>query len=333
MRRVNAPIALLSLVMAVLIWLVAFGQNAKPAVTRTFAVRVSPDGLKEEKWAVTKIPETLSVSVTAPEERLMRLNPDNFVAYADLSKAVAGTGNYPVGVFPSELRTLMVNPTPQVPVTLEAIATKRVKVVIETKGELDDPSLTLESLVTDPQTATVTGPSTQVEAAVRARGFLDLATVAFGPGEPASVPLEALDRNGRPLSKVRTEPLFARVRLGVAAAPEEKQVLIVPNFRGAPAAGYVPASYTLDPTQLAVRGKSMTLAAFSKAPTDPIDLTDLKADKVFDVAVQLPDGVRSVGPARVRVSVKIRKLPEVTVRSGSGVELEKPKAVRGDIER
>ena len=308
-KRVNAPIALLSLVFAFLIWLVAFGQNAKPAVTRTFAVRVTPDGLKEGKWAVTKIPDTLSVTVSAPEERLMRLNPDTFVAYADLSKAVPGSRNYPVRVFPAELRALMLNPTPQVPVVLEAIATKRVKVVIETKGELDDPSLTLESLVTDPQTAEISGPASQVESVRSARGFLDLGTVAFGPGEPASVPLEALDRNGRPLEKVRTEPLFARVRLGVAAAPEEKQVLIVPNFRGAPAAGYVPASYTLDPTQLAVRGKSMTLAAFSKAPTDPIDLTGLTGDKVFEVAVQLPDGVRSVGPARVRVSVKIRKLP------------------------
>ncbi len=315
--RVNLPIAALSLASATLIWLVAFGQNAKPAVTRTYAVRLTPDGLKEGRWALTKIPETITLSVTAPEERLMKLNPDTFVAYADLSKATAGARNYPVRVFPSSLRGLLANPTLSVPAELEAIASRRVKVVIDTKGELNDPSLTLQSLLTEPQEATVTGPSSQVESVRRVRGFLDLGNVAFGPGESANVALEPLDANGRALERVRSEPLFARVRLGVTAAPEEKQVLIVPNFRGAPAAGYVPASYTLVPTQLAVRGKSMTLAGFSKAPTDPIDLAGLTADRTFDVAVRLPEGARSVGPARVRVTVRVARLPAAPAPSPS----------------
>ena len=302
--RLNVPIAGLSLVISLLLWSVVFSQNSKPMVTRAYTIALEADGLKEG-LAVTRLPDTVSVAVTASEERFARLRPDGFVALVDLSKAEPGRRTYPVQVFPPELREVMTPSVLNARVDVEPIASRSLAVEIETKGELRDATLQVRDLTPDPIQARVTGPRTELSRVARIRGFLDLGSTTISSGGTAEVALEALDARGRALDRVRTEPLFARVRLAVASVPEEKAVFVVPTFRGAPAEGYTAASYSLVPNGITVRGSSGALAGFTKVSTEPVDLTGSSADGEFTVGVRLPPGVGAVGPSKVRVRVRI----------------------------
>ncbi|MER3495901.1 MAG: hypothetical protein C4320_03300 [Armatimonadota bacterium] len=234
---------------------------------------------------------------------------DLMSALADVSKAQPGQREYPVQIFPTELRDIVTNGPLMVKVAIEPIKTRRVSVILIPKGELPDPSLRLESLLSDPTRASVTGPRSQVDAVDHIRGFVELGDLINGASGEKTVELEAVDARDRVLNAVRCEPLFARARLAVAAAPEERTVLVVPSFKGSPAMGYITRSYTITPTQITVRGRTLVLAGLTRVATEPVDLTGMTNDGEFDVAVRLPAGATAVGRGRVKVRVKLEKTP------------------------
>lgn len=310
MGRINIALALSSLLLSCILWSVVFSQNVKNQV-RVFPVPLEISAL-DSKFAVVKMPEEVSVSVTTTEERLNKLANIKLTAFVDLSRASVGTRSYPVRVFPIAFQEAVGDQALTARVEIEQISERTLPVTIDTAGELQDPALKVESIFADPASVKIYGPRSEINKAQLVRGLLNLDQVSPGANRTYSVYLEALGPDSRPLPNVKTEPIFARISVTLGAAPEEKQVIIVPTLDGQPANGFSVTNTRVEPTQITLRGNSLALARMSRVFTNSINLKDLKADKTVMLSLKLPTGTRAVGPAQVKVTVEIRPVSDLS---------------------
>ena len=308
-KRINPAIAFWSLVLSFVLWSVVFSQNVKNQV-RIFPVPLEISGLNSN-FAVVKIPEELQVSVTTTEERMKRLSSIKLTAFVDLSRASVGTRTYPVKVFPIMFQEAIGDQALVAKVEIEQISERVLPVTIDTTSELQDPNLQIESIVSDPATVKIYGPRSEVNKAQVVRGLLNLDQVFPGANRTYSVFLEALGPDARPLPNVKTEPLFARISATLGSAPEEKQVIIVPTLEGQPAPGFNVMNTRVEPTQVLIRGNSLTLARISRVITSPVNLKDATSDKTVLLTLKLPPGTKAVGNGKVKVTVEIRPTSDV----------------------
>jgi len=126
---------------------------------------------------------------------------------------------------------------------------------------------------------------------------------ASGPGErtfsldPASVTAPT------PLQVVGLIPSEVRVSLERTAS---KEVPIDPQFSGEPAPGYRMREFHLKPSLARITGPSSHVSPITAATTDPIDLTQLSANKTLLTNVYIRDPlVRFLRPRAVEVTVEI----------------------------
>jgi len=310
MGRVNVALALSSLVLSFILWSVVFSQNVKNQL-RVFPVPLEISAL-DSKFAIVKMPEEVSVSVTTTEERLKKLANTKLTAFVDLSRAAVGIRSYPVKVFPILFQETVGDQALTARIEIEQISERKLPVTIDTAGDLQDMALKVESIFSDPAVVKIYGPRSEINKAQLVRGLLNLDQVFPGANRTYSVYLEAIGPNSRPLPNVKTEPLFARISLTLGAAPEEKRVIIVPTLDGQPASGFSVTNTRVEPTQITLRGNSMALARMSRVFTNSINLKDLKADKTIMLSLKLPGGTRAVGPAQVKVTVEIRPISDLS---------------------
>ncbi len=98
--------------------------------------------------------------------------------------------------------------------------------------------------------------------------------------DPASVAAPA------PLQVVELIPSEVRVTLERTAS---KEVPIDPQFSGEPAPGYRVKEFHLKPSLARIAGPSSHVSPITAASTDPVDLTQLAANKTFVTNVYVPD--------------------------------------------
>ncbi len=305
MKKINWPLAISSLLTSIIIWSIVFSQNSRPQVGRVYSLKVQPSGLTSD-LVPTKFPETVTVSVQATENQLKQLGNVEPYAVVDLTRATEGSRAYPVQVFPTNFREYVTDGILSARVDIERVISKKVPVVIETKGELSDLTLGLDRMVADPASVTVKGPRSEVEGAILVRGLLDLSVVQAGGGRSYLAPLEALGEKRRPLPNVATEPLFARVSVTLGSAPETRQVVVSPDVRGRPGRGFLIDEVQFEPTQVMAKGSSMLIAKLLNINTQPIDIEGITETKQFVRTLKVPEGVRVIGTSEVRVTVKVK---------------------------
>ncbi len=321
--RANVPIAVASLVLSFMLWLVVYANNLPPTVPRPILVKLEPQNLNESKFVIVNIPPTLTVEAQGTEDALERIQEQDRVALIDLATAQPGKRLYPARVYPDPLRKILTGGTPTAVVEIEALERKMTAVVVDTRGKLrpEFADYRLGNTLVQPSQVRVAGPKSQVDRLAQVRAVLDLSEVDPNRSEPYQVSLEALDAKEGPLPGITTDPLFVSITPALNPAPEEKQVLVVPQFKGTPAAGFVPAGYELDPTQVPLRGESLPLAKITKVLTEEINVEGLRKDTEFRVKLIVPRGMKTVRQRTVTVRYLVRAAPADASRT--------PKAPKG----
>lgn len=318
-EKLNIPMMIMAGALSLLLWVVVRAQEFPQGRTLIRSVRLQQAGLDAEKYVVTKIEDEVQITSEGTDAELKSLNQADLVAVVDLTNARAGRGAYPVMIYPEQYRKSISDTALTSRVEIEPLVRKRVDVTADARGELSDPTFIASGYVVTPDQIEVQGPKSVVDMLVQVRAQLDLSKVNLASRQSYTVGVEPLGQDDRPLSAIRTEPIFVRVEPILRAAPQERLVLVVPRFKGRPAAGFMPKGVSISPEQVKIEGRSVTVASVTSVETEPIDLTGLRASRLFTVKLKLPAGIRAAAGNTIQVRVIIEqavKLDPEPVKQG-----------------
>lgn len=152
---------LLSLLLAILIWLNASQEN-DPTRLQSFQIPIDFIGQPENSTLVAS-DENMVFVVEAPASVMDQLTTDDFTAVVDLSQVDLGEDvAVDVNVQPKVRGVTITSPSPnQVTVRLEQLVTRDIPVVLDVRGSVARGHTQGDPLV-DPETITVVGTEAQV---------------------------------------------------------------------------------------------------------------------------------------------------------------------------
>jgi YbbR domain-containing protein len=286
---------LLSLGLAILLWLVVAGEEV---VERSLRVPVElqqfPAGLELKGDP----PDFVDVRVRGASGALARVSQGDSVAVIDLRAATPGRRLFQPQVrVPFGIEVIQVVPA-TIAMAFEPSATRDVPVVVEVEGE-PAPGFVIGTITVDPKSVEVIGPESSVKAATEAVTETISVDGAQGP-VAENVTIGFLD----PTLRLAT-PRRAAVKVDVLPGPRERMVQDQPvylrNLRDGLSARAVPA--TVD---VLLRGSREGLGKVKTGDvTAFVDLAGLGAGE-YVLTVQV-DPFPSAGVARVEPpAVKVR---------------------------
>ncbi|HET7090954.1 MAG TPA: CdaR family protein [Anaerolineae bacterium] len=298
---------LLSVILAVIVWVVAVNE-ANPSSERTFElipiafVNQPPDTVVYDVSA-----STVDVTVSAPRETWADLNDKVITATVDLSQP---RESYPVqaSVLDSNVRPVgivHVEP-PSVSAKVEPRDSAQFSVEVNLVGE---PARTykIDSVATQPPTATVTGPASSVSQVAKVASEFSVQ----GLSQPVSqtIALKVLGADGQVVPNVQVIP--DRVRLSVDFEQQAgfRNLSVKVEMTGTQASGYRLAGVDVIPPTVTLIGSSNALESLPAfVATELIDISGAQTDIEKDVPLVLPPDVALFDRQSVRVVVKIEPI-------------------------
>lgn len=314
MRDLIAPVLtrpnLLRLIASFILAMILWGWVSTledPKRERTFSdLTIVSSGLPDDLVITTSIPSA-TVQLDGPRSVVSSLTTSSVVPMVDLSK-ITEPGVYTVPVNVEEIDDLWrsdVSPN-ALRITVENRVSKSVQLQTEIVGEVGSnrqvndirPSVTQvtvegsESAVN--QVATVVLPVTIEN---QTRVYVD----TFVP--------EARGANGDVIDDVTLTP--GSVSATVDISQRGKEVAVVPQFTGVPAAGYRVSSQVSSPLTVVVDGPADALADVVAVQTQPVNVegaTETVRETV--PIVDLPPGVQVITPTDGQVVVQVSIIQE-----------------------
>lgn len=307
MRRwfVEASTAVLSLLLAFIVWAVAEQENNPIFVVR--GVPVSLWGVEE--GMALRSPATVSVDVRirAPEDIWESLRADDFEAFVDLAGLGAGKYGLPVQVPPPqpEVQILSVKPATIV-VELEAIVQKSVPVRAEVMDSLSLPfGYEMHDPMVTPSEVLVSGPRHHVEAVASAVAEVYLR--AARSTVERRLPVTLRDKEGQLIGNVvQWAPRMVTVTVPIEQRPGYRDVRVRVRWEGQPAKGYNITEVAVKPSIVTIYGSPAAIEAVpGYVDTVPVNIEGADSDVVERVALIVPENVSVFGSPSVVVSVGI----------------------------
>jgi len=320
----DLPTLILSFLLAVAVWISAV-TAADPNETRQFpeAVKVEVLGLDPEFSLVGDVPDTIIVTITAPNSvwNTLLTTPDVVNAYLDLSGKMAGDYEIKIKTQVDARPVEVVSVEPAfVRVHLEKSATISLPVELMPQGEaatgydIGTPSFS-------ENTANVTGPESliaqidKVIAPVNIEGILQTLSQA--------VRLRAVDKNGLTVENVSIAPDRVTVTLPVESESGYRNLAVKAVVAGQLAAGYRLSNISVMPPTVTVYSADTELV--NQLPgyieTSVISITSAKSDIDMGVSLNLPSGLSVVGDQMVSVHIGISPIENSITIQNIKVEL------------
>jgi len=299
---------LLSLLLAILIWLNASQEN-DPTRLQSFQIPIDFIGQPENSTLVAS-DENMVFVVEAPASVMDQLTTDDFTAVVDLSQVALGEDvAVDVNVQPKVRGVTITSPSPnQVTVRLEQLVTRDIPVVLDVRGSVARGHTQGDPLV-DPETITVVGTEAQVNRLDSARVTVFLNNVSETVvTSPAPI---FYDRQGRVastsgLKSVGDEEVEVTIPVQESADFAEKFIEV--DWSGAPADGYRLLSINVNPPSVLVQGLPTRLSEVTQLKTEPIDITGLTDTFTQTVTLNVPEGLSLDEVQVVSVTVEIEPI-------------------------
>lgn len=320
----NLPTLATAILLAVAVWVLAV-TNTDPVERRTFSrpVEIEVVGLDPSLVVTNEIPEQVSLSLSAPSSTWSSsLSASNAVrAIVDL--AGLEEGSYEAGV------RLQINARPVkvesyspdfVDIRLEKLFAKSYSIKLHYPSA---PAIGYDasSPRMDIQTATVSGPASQVSRVTEVRATLDISQATQDINR--EVVLTALDENGLRVNGVAVSPERVNVRVEITQRGGYRNVTVKVLTSGQIASGYRLTNISANPLVVTVFSTDPELV--NNLPgfveSQPVNLSGANDDLEVSVPLNLPSGVIVVGESTIRVSVSISPIEGSITLANLPIEL------------
>jgi YbbR domain-containing protein len=301
MTRANLLRLIASLVLAFILW-GWVSTIEDPKRERTFSdLTIVSEGLSESLVVTTSIPAA-TVQLDGPQSAVSGLTPGTVIPYVDLSD-ISEPGTYTVPVDVEHIDDLWhtdVSPN-ALRITVESRVSKTVPLQSEIVGEVGS-----NRQVNDIREAVTQVTVEGSESAVNRVASVVL-PITIGTQTRVYVDNfvpEARDANGDVVEDVVITP--GTISATIDISQRGKEVAVVPQYTGIPAAGYRVSGQVSSPLTVIVDGPSDALADVVAVQTDPVDVQGATATVRETVPiVDLPPGVEVISPTDGQVVVQI----------------------------
>ena len=254
-----------------------------------------------EGYKISRSDDTIKIKVRGPRSLFVSAAASEFKAYVSLDGVEEGRNSIKVQtVLPQGFELVEASPD-VVTVTVEKIVQRQVKVDLIVTGASAQ-GTTVAKVEQNVSSVTVEGPKSSVDEVARVIGYVGLS----GNKEDfnISVPLTAVNSDGREVEDVRVTPKSAEASVQLARGLSKKVVEIKPVFSGELPAGYVLDRVRIDPSKIEIAGASTILDSLTAIDTEKIPLATETKSFHMEVQLELPEGV-TVTNKKVNVNIDI----------------------------
>ncbi len=305
----NLPSLLLAFILSVVIWANAV-READPVENVSYQLSLEivprPNGL-----LLTTPPDTILVTLTAPQSVLAGLSPADLRAVVDLSSSRLGIVEAPVEIMGQPERAQVVSIFPDtVTVELDEEITREVPITLDLRGTVAAGHRASDPIF-DPPVIQVTGPAREVSRLAEARVTIFLESTR-----------ETVVRSPRPLLYDEQGNVVSTASSDIQLSPEQTTVTIPVeqltgfaeravsvNWSGEPATGYRLLQVSVvEPRSVLLTGPPLTLDTIRVVETEPLNIAGLRASATFRVSLVLPSDVSLVEQRPVEVLVEIEPI-------------------------
>lgn len=301
----NIGYKILAILFSFLLWLVILNIT-DPEQTRTLVnipVQIRNENLVLDGNHVYTISsgEMTNVIVTGKRSIISTLTANDFVVTADFEE-LSITNAVPIKV---ELRSDKSRYASQINITtkdtsmiinLEDMTSVQIPVVLEYRGNPSD-SIVIDEANLFPKKITLNAPQSVADAAASAVVYVDYSEIT----EDVELFLtpEIVAQDGTAVKSTAEMSLDTQQILVQFLTSAKKNVLIVVNYKGKPADGYVLSDIELSQDTITVKGEEETIDSLTSIslPADLVDISGADQD-VFvqlDITPYLPESVTVYG--------------------------------------
>lgn len=320
----NLPILLTAVALAVAVWVLAV-TTTDPVEKRNYPrpVALEVTGLDPQLTITSELPEQVSLTLSAPTSIwTSELSNANVVrAYLDVSSLEAGNYTLPIDLQIDAQPVKVDNYSPkEIEVRLEQLYTKDLSITLVQPSspavgyEAGSPKLSAD-------TATVSGPSSQVEKVAEIRATLDISQAKEDIDR--DLELQALDENGLPVDNVIVSPEKVNVTMTISQRGGYRNVSVKVVTSGQIASGYRLTNISSNP--LVVTVYSSDPETVNNLPgyieTQPLNLTDAQEDLQVSLPLAVPSGISVVGESTIKVTVSISPIQGSVTLTSLPVEI------------
>ena len=320
----NLPILLTAVALAIAVWILAV-TTTDPVEKRNYSrpVALEVTGLDPQLTITSELPEQISLTLSAPTSIwASELSNANVVrAYLDVSGLEAGNYTLPIDLQIDAQPVKVDNYSPkEVEVRLEQLYTKDLSITLV---QPSSPAVGYEAgapkLSSD--TATVSGPSSQVEKVAEIRATLDISQAK--EDIDTDLELQALDENGLVVDNVSISPEKVNVTMAISQRGGYRNVSVKVVTSGQIASGYRLTNISSNP--LVVTVYSSDPETVNNLPgyieTQPLNLTDAQEDLQVSLPLAVPSGISVVGESTIKVTVSISPIQGSVTLTNLPVEI------------
>lgn len=306
MIRQNLKYKLLALLLALIIWVYADAGQNRNTVRQLPDVTVQLRNLEPGHLAMCQ-PDSIKIMLKGTRSNLDAVSneSDLVTAYVDLEGRTAGQYNLPVRIsLPNGLGSLVSKTAApgKVLVLLEDKTSRLFRIDVEMLSKTPE-GYQFSVPVLSSDKAVVSGPSRLVSSVRRL-------VVPLDPGDSGSsiegdFAVMALSTRGRSVQGVGIDPGKVHLSMKLLEAPATRTAYIVPDITGQPPYPCRVAGIEVDPQTIVISGKSGIVSGISTIKTRPVSLSRRTKTFAESTEVMIPGGVKTDGPALVKVTVRI----------------------------
>lgn len=322
----NLSLKILSLIVAVLVWLLVVNVD-NPIVTKTFVVTdvqllneayIDADGkmcMRDDEQ------EPIRVTVKAQRKVLDEISSLDIRAVADLQQAVSLDTNpvmVPITASISGIQPDNIEVSPQnLSLHIEDKETQEFVVNVTTNGTKPDRGYEIGELVSSPEKIRITGPTSLINKIDKVTASVDVNGASSDVTQETDVTV--IDKNGEEFSDQDMKYMnVSRVYVTARLWKVRTDVKLSAECSGTPADGYQIESVTTTPNVISVTGSDEALEALAvqnntiAISADAIDVSgkDKDYEEKIKISDYLPEGLKLTADSSEDVFVHVNILPQ-----------------------
>lgn len=303
----DTKLKILSVLVAIFMWTFVV-NSTDPTVNKTFrnipVVIKNQDVLEKSGYTIVgkEAAYGTSVKLKGSREKLVSLKPANIYASVDISDLEPGVQSLDIEVdTPSGISVDEVDPG-QINLNIQEVLEKTLPVNRVISDEIKDGKI-VEVNEMYPKEITIKGPASLINKVDRLEIKIDDASVL--DGKIHSLPVKALDKNGKQISDLNISHEEVNVSFFVFAT---KEVNVVLETSGNIDKDYEEVSREISPESVIIKGPEADIKDIDAIYTLPIDLKNQKSSTSGEVKLSLPDSVEVYnGDSVVNYKIEIQK--------------------------